>query len=141
MIRMAIRIGANDQMILQYEITARGPRFQQFTLSGGLQSESKLIEGVPLEPAPLFQLLLSQGLDWELDLSAATGEERRHWGAADCATRIGRAFQQSRPVIFEGQEYSDDESLFREIEATGKLVQLVSDDEEGLVLAATDYMH
>jgi hypothetical protein len=135
MVTITLKAGA-QKMVMAYETTADGSGCRVTMSYEDEPGKPRVVEGESLPLGALFQLLLAQDVDWELDLSAATSEERLHWGSADCATRIARAFKQSRPVILDGREYFDEESLFSQMK--GRNVVFVKDDHGGLVIRTAE---
>lgn len=100
----------------------------------------KISEGIG--PREFLYSIYRHGWRWEIDYSAATEAERILWGREDMALRCVRALLAGRPVEFLGKSYTGPGSvgvLEDDIVNSKRLVQLVRDDETGVVIAVAGY--
>ena len=103
--------------------------------------------GEPVNPAELFASLVSHGWQWETDYSRATEGEILLWFREELAARVLRALRDGRPVKFLGAEYRAKKESILEvgqaiedaIVASGRLVTIDADDEQGLVVGVRGY--
>lgn len=108
----------------------------------------KWILGEATNPSELFGSFVMYGWRWEVDYSKATDEEFLKWFAAEIMARILRALRNGLPVKFFNKIYrlSKDEDLLKvgqEIEgaiaSSKKIIFLISDDENGLVIGVKGF--
>ena len=101
-----------------------------------------------MNPHEMFASLTAHGDQWSVDYSAATEEEVFLWFRAELITRIVRALQEGWPVKFLDQEfhleaggdlYSVGQTIEDVIVASGRMITIDSDDEEGLVVGVRGY--
>ncbi len=102
--------------------------------------------GEPVSPADLFASLVRHGWRWEADYSQATLEEALVWLRAELAARAVRALERGLPVKFLGREYRAEpgqpesvleaaQRLEDAIVASGRLVTIEADDDDGVVIS------
>jgi len=106
--------------------------------------------GETIDPSGLFRSFLSHNWRWEVDYSKATDEEILKWFPAEMIARILRALEKGLPVKFLGQEYRMKEgdslqetgqTIEDAIVASGMMVTIGSDDENGLAIEAIGHYH
>lgn len=99
---------------------------------------------LPAHPVDLFTSFLRHNWRWEADYSEATEEEKLEWFRAELVVRIIRALERGLPVYFLGKEYRAQaenipdvaQQLEDDIVASGMMVAIDSDDENGLVIGS-----
>ncbi|MBU2214221.1 hypothetical protein KJ996_06340 [Patescibacteria group bacterium] len=104
--------------------------------------------GEEVDPYGLFAGFLKHGDKWAVDYNQATDEEVLAWFRAELAARIIRALEDGREVkflnqVWHAQEGDDLQVMGQEIEdvilASGRMVIIDSDDEDGVVIGVRGY--
>lgn len=96
-------------------------------------------------PFKMFTSLVQHGWDWEADYSDGNEEEVFFWLRAEIIARVVRALHTGRPVKFFDQEFRLElgggcdplltaQAIEDAIAASGRMVFILSDDEQGLVI-------